>query len=379
LNLVLSYGDLAYPGGYRTRVLGELQSLDRTTDPNPFLLVFDRNPSAFEKSFDLDIPHKAIPRSAVMRFYSAMAEISRGQRFRIVHAHNLYSAALALSARRRYRYKVVLDYHGRIPEEYVFLGKGGGSSRKALELLESWCVRRADHIIAVSQKLAEYLIGRYRILPNKVSVIPCCTDASSFKWDPDERDAVRQSMNFGTKFVCTHLGSFSHWYDPDLMLRVFKQISLRTDAHLMVVTADAKEAAEYLSKHLSQDQFTVRSAAHSEVPGLLNASDIGLLLLRQSPNIETSSPVKFAEYLNCGLPVLITDRVGDYSGMTVKHGVGAIVARDNNFDVNILPRITGDRTNTAVQCQIAGRELTWDAYLPGWSKMLSRLGLVQNP
>ena len=374
MNVVLSYGDLAYPGGYRTRVLGELQSLDRTTDPNPFLLVFDRNPPAFEKSFELDIPHKAIPRSSVLRFYSAMAKIARGQSFGMVHAHNLYSTALALSARRKYGYKVVLDYHGRIPEEYVFLGKGGGSSRKALELLEGWCVRRADHIIVVSQKLAEYLIGRYRILPNKVSVIPCCTDASIFKWDRDKRDAVRQSMNFGTKFVCTHLGSFSHWYDPELLVKVFKTISLRFDnAHLLVVTADAKQAAEFLAANLPGDRFTVRSAAHSEVPGLLNASDVGMLLLRQSPNIETSSPVKFAEYLNCGLPVLITDRVGDYSHMTMEHQVGAIVAADSAFDPSILSRIKDDRTNIALRCQSAGRELTWTAYSHAWSRMISAL------
>ena len=115
--LVLSYGDLSRAGGYRTRVLGELQALDNMRDLNPFLLVFDRNPTSFEKAFSSDIPHEVIPRSAVLRFYPAIGRIVRERNIRLIHAHNLYSAALALTRRRKYGYRVILDYHGRIPEE----------------------------------------------------------------------------------------------------------------------------------------------------------------------------------------------------------------------------------------------------------------------
>ena len=225
-----------------------------------------------------------------------MRQITREQPIRLVHAHNLYSAALALLARRRYGYKVVLDYHGRIPEEYVFLGKGGGTSRKLLEWLEGWCVKSSDHVIVVSEKLSEYLMDRYHLSKRKLSVIPCCSDGATFKWDSGRRDAIREGMNFGGKFVCTHLGSFFEWYDPALLVNAFQQIATEIDAHLFVVTKDPRKAADYLENHLPADCFTVRSATHEEVPGLLNASDLGLLLLRPSPNIRTSSPVKFAEY-----------------------------------------------------------------------------------
>src|SRR5689334_2962119 len=141
MNVVLSYGDLSRAGGYRSRVLGELQVLEGLNGVDPFLLVFDRNPSEFEQSCPLEGPHRALPRSSVFQFYPAIASLAAQNPIGLVHAHNLYSAALALSQRWRYGYKVVLDYHGRIPEEYVFLGKGGAGSRRLLELLERWCVR----------------------------------------------------------------------------------------------------------------------------------------------------------------------------------------------------------------------------------------------
>jgi glycosyltransferase involved in cell wall biosynthesis len=374
VNIVLSYGDLSRAGGYRSRVLGELQALDRVNGADPFLLVFDRNPGEFKQGFHLNAPHRALPRSSVLQFYPAIASLAAQSSIGLVHAHNLYSAALALSHRWRYRYKVVLDYHGRIPEEYVFLGKGGAGSRKTLELLEGWCVRSSDHVVTVSHKLSDYIQARYEVPERKLSVIPCCADDRLFTFDAARRDAVRHSLNLAGKFVCTHLGSFFEWYDPDMVVNVFERIRRQVDAHLLVVTADREHAAAYLGTRLPAEAFSVRSAAHEEVPGLLNASDIGLLLLRSSPNIKTSSPVKFAEYLNCGLPVLITPEVGDYSHLVVAQGVGAVVSWSGEFDPSIVTHGTTARTALAEQCSAAGKELTWRMYSPTWSEIASKHG-----
>lgn len=371
LNLIVSCGDLSRPGGYRGRVLGELQALDQRNDLDPFLLVFDRNPANLESRFCMDVPHHAIRRRAVLQFYPALARLAAQKPIRLVHAHNLYSAALALSGRWRYGYKLVLDYHGRIPEEYVYLGKGGETSRRALELLERWCVKRADHVVTVSQKLADYVEQRYRISPKKISVIPCCADEKTFSWDAGRREEMRCSLNLSGKFVCAHVGSFFEWYDPDMLVSIFQQIQSHVDAHLLVITSEVERATAYLASRLKPETFLVRYAAHNEVPALLNASDIGFLFLRPSPNIKTSSPVKFAEYLNCGLPVLITPEVGDYSELVVRTGVGAIVEHRGRLDTSIVDRVTRERAKLASTCTAVGQTLTWQAMSETWSQMVS--------
>ena len=127
-----------------------------------------------------------------------------------------------------------------------------------------------------------------------------------------------------------------------------------------------------MSTHLPADAFTVRSATHEEVPGLLNASDLGLLLLRPSPNIRTASPAKFAEYLNSGLPVLITPDVGDFSELVVKDEVGAIVGgRDGVDDLSFVDRVLQSRMQLGDKCMAAGRRLTWQAFFPTWSGIVS--------
>jgi glycosyltransferase involved in cell wall biosynthesis len=353
-------------------VLGELQTLDREAGLDPFLLVFDRNPKEFEKRFESNISHEVLHRSETLAFYRALTRINRQDRIRLVHAHNLYSAALAISARPRYGYKVVLDLHGRIPEEYVYLGKGGRASRRLLEALERWCVMRSDHVVAVSHKLSDYLASRYRRAQKKISVIPCCVDESLFKWDIERREVVRRSMNLSDKFVCVHLGSFFEWYDPEMISRVFQQIQSRKNAHLLVITGDAEKTRSYLSARLPDSAFTVRSAAHEEVPGLLNASDLGLLLLRSSPNIKTSSPAKFAEYLNSGLPVFITPDVGDFSEMIAREGVGTVVGSAAGMhELSFADRVSAQRAQVAAACVAAGRQLTWQAFSASWSKIVA--------
>jgi glycosyltransferase involved in cell wall biosynthesis len=373
LNVVLSYGDLSGQGGYRTRVLGELQTLDRQAGMDPFLLVFDRRPSDLEKSFSVDVPYRVLNRSAFMRFYPAISNLARRAPIHIVHAHNLYSAALALSARPIYGYKVVLDYHGRIPEEYVFLGKGGGLSRQILEGLERWAVRKSDHVVAVSQRLAKYLIDCHQVDSKKVTVIPCCADETVFTVDVHRREALRRSMNLSNKLVCTHLGSFFEWYDPELIVRTFHNIRSSHDSHLLVVTFAVNEVVKYLSARLPGDSFSVIQVAHDQVPQLLNASDLGFLLLRSSPNIKTSSPVKFSEYLNCGLPVLITSEVGDYSEMVAQEGIGSIVSEGGAFDATFIDSLAANREHLARRCAAVGQRLTWQAFYPAWSALVGSL------
>jgi glycosyltransferase involved in cell wall biosynthesis len=377
LNLVLSYGDLSRAGGYRTRVLGELEALDRQGIPPegeaPLLMVFDRRPAELEKSLPAGIRHLTFPRSAPLDFFSAVSNLAKQKPIGLVHAHNLYSAALALSRRRRYRYRVVLDYHGRIPEEYAFLGKGGRPSRMALEALERWCVKKSDHVVVVSDKLGRYVMERYRVPADKVSTIPCCADETIFRWDAARREAVRRSRNLGDKFVCTHLGSFFEWYQPESVIDAFQEIRNRADAHLLVITPNVEKAGSYLGSRLPVESFSVFQVAHHEVPGLLNASDLGLLLLRRSPNIETSSPAKFAEYLCSGLPVLISESVGDFSELVTRHTVGAVADENARFDVSLLDDILRNRSAIAGRCTAAGASLTWQAARPIWTRIVRRL------
>ena len=195
-----------------------------------------------------------------------------------------------------------------------------------------------------------------------------------FRWDPRQRESARRELHLDGKLVCVHLGSFFIWYDPDLIVQTFNRIrSYTSSAHLLVVTEDAERAKAYLAGRISPEALTVISARHDEVPNLLAASDVGFLLLRSTPNIAVASPAKFSEYLNSGLPVLITANVGDFSGMVANEQVGAIVADDGSFDARFIQDVLADRPELAARCATAGRQLGWPAFSLTWSLLMERL------
>jgi hypothetical protein len=229
-------------------------------------------------------------------------------------------------------------------------------------------VTNADHVVVVSDKLCDYLGERYSLPKARVSVIPCCADASAFNWNMERRNAHRKSLGLADKFVCTHLGSFFEWYEPELLVQLFEQIRASiSNAHLLVVTGTTGNVVDFLQQRLTPATFTVVSAQHDQVPALLNASDIGFLLLRPSPNIRTSSPAKFSEYLNCGLPVLITADVGDFSDLIATHGAGQVVQNGSVLSPELLCRIQQNRSETAGLCLKAGENLTWQAHTGPWN------------
>lgn len=377
-HVVLSYGDVFRQSGYRTRVLGELLQYERRGNLKPFLIVFDRDAARISELDLGGVRFRSHQRSslavAAMQYHQDLSSLSRESRIGIVHGHNLYSGALALSARWRHGYKVLLDYHGRIPEEYLILGKGGRISYWLLKRLESWVMRSADHIIPVSHKLKDYVTSEYQIDPRKLTVIPDCADPAVFRWDTDTRESTRRRLGLEGKLVCVHLGSFFIWYDPELIVETFTRIRSRIPAaHLLIVTEEAVRATAYLSGTMPQEAVTVISARHEEVPSLLAASDLGFLLLHSTPNINVSSPTKFSEYLNSGLPVLITSQVGDFSAMVTNERVGAVVGDDGSFDMKFVENLMPNRTELAARCTAAGAQLTWQAFSEAWSKLIEQL------
>ena len=71
----------------------------------------------------------------------------------------------------------------------------------------------------------------------------------------------------------------------------------------------------------------------NEVPKYLLAADYGLLIRENTVTNQVASPVKFAEYLACGLPVIISRNLGDYSEFVTKNNCGYLL---NEF--NFQPR-----------------------------------------
>jgi hypothetical protein len=80
------------------------------------------------------------------------------------------------------------------------------------------------------------------------------------------------------------------------------------------------------SRGIRDDQFTVTAATPADVPSYLSAADAGLSFIKPCFSKLASSPTKYAEYLGCGLPLIINSGIGDSDALITREKVGALVS-----------------------------------------------------
>ncbi|RMG17641.1 MAG: glycosyltransferase family 1 protein, partial [Planctomycetota bacterium] len=113
----------------------------------------------------------------------------------------------------------------------------------------------------------------------------------------------------------------------------------------------------------------------------LNAADLALLLRRRDPVHAAASPTKAAEALACGVPLLVSEGIGDLSGLVRREGLGAVLGGPPD-DTAALEAALGSFFESPPArdrvAQIARERLARDRYLPVYRRVYARLGLLPS-
>ncbi len=304
----------------------------------------------------------------------------------IVRCRSAVMTGIALDALRDYpAARVVYDCRGaEVTETIQLLGAADQSEaawspaiRQAVEQAtqrERRAVRDASGVTCVSQAMVDMLRANHPDQPvGKFHVIPCCPDVAAFRRVAHQRDVVRQELGFSDKFVVTYLGSLAWYQLPEASLRLFRLIqAIRPHAHFFAITTQPDTMRQLATQAgISSEDMTIRSVPARDVPRLLVASDLGLMLRDDSETNRVASPVKLGEYLAAGVPVVITPRLGDYSATVKKHGLGVEVDLTQD-ETPLTARLRDALLRTGVDASVvrsrcfhyAETELSWSGVLP---------------
>lgn len=299
----------------------------------------------------------------------------------VVRCRNSTSTRIALDAfRGNHNAKIIYDSRGaEVTEAIQQLGlesqpEANWPTTAREKLLaartnERRAIQESAGVTCVSQAMVDQLRASYPEQPaNKFFVIPCCPDTAAFSAATTGRDQARHELGLTHKLVVTYLGSLVWYQLPEASFRIFLAIkSIRPDAHFLAITTNPAKMRELaLTAGLQSDEITIRSVPSNEVPRLLVASDLGLMLRDNSMTNRVASPVKFGEYMAAGVPVIITPQLGDYSEAVRTNDLGVEVNL-NNSDLDLAGRLRGiahqsnaeteQRRNRCIQ--FAESQLSW--------------------
>lgn len=274
------------------------------------------------------------------RYIKQLCQVLRAQPVEegplVVHARGCLAGYIAIKARqklaREREIKVITDLRGLISEEYRlnfaernrFYQGFASVLCKMVARLEKYTARYSDALLCVSYRFSAYISNHFGVDAAKITVVPTCIDAKRFHFDEVARERLR--LDYGWKYclVVVYCGSAQSWQSPDLLFQTFLKLRQhRKDAKLLLISGEKALFEQYAGQYgLLPEEYRIVKAPYDEVNQYLSMADCALLLRKPDPVNEVASPTKFAEYLACRLPVIVTRNVGDLSDFVVRYQVG---------------------------------------------------------
>jgi hypothetical protein len=228
--------------------------------------------------------------------------------------------------------------------------------------LEQEAVQRSDIRLAVSQALVAHWGERYRYHGQDHVVIPCTLAAR-------DGSNVPIKARSDARIRLVYSGSAAGWQSFQLLEALL--VPLLTDdarVHVLFLSPPDPQVDALGLRYPGRVEQTWVDAA--KVADILAEQDLGILLREDTITNRVSSPTKFAEYLAAGLPVMISNAIGDFSKAVRTHGLGVVVAEGEPLNL-AGPTSIAERERVRAY---AAQHFTKDVYRTSYARILRVLG-----
>lgn len=218
--------------------------------------------------------------------------------------------------------KIVFDARGAYAAELTEYDVVQDQSVKAaIRGIEQHALLQSDQRLAVSGALVEYWKREFGYNSQAHVVIPC-TLSRHFEFElPSAAEIAdtRQKLGYSASDILfIYSGSSAGWQSFELVDESMVQL-MEKNAHVKLVILSGHFDERYRVIKQFKDRVLVTWLPQEQVKHYLLAADYGILYREQSVTNEVASPVKFAEYLSCGLKVMISEKLGDYTVFSEQH------------------------------------------------------------
>lgn len=256
----------------------------------------------------------------------------------IIIARNVFAGYLALKCKSKgLATTVVYDGRGAISAEWnEYEVVENEILRKNIKGWEKAVVLGSDKQISISKKLIAYWKSQYGFSGSQSTIIPCTLSKvyENVELNLENQIKLKKQLGFQREdVILIFSGSTAGWQSSELLAEfVAAQLSLQEGISVLFLSKETGPIAKL------KNDFPGRVVSvflqSEEVPNFLLVGDYGLLIREDTVTNEVSSPVKFAEYLACGLKVIISSKIGDYSQMVKENEVGIVY---NSMPTILLP------------------------------------------
>lgn len=279
-----------------------------------------------------------------------IVKLLKAEEIQIIHARSLFPAIIGLIAKKKsnVKIKLIYDNRGLYIKEGIFIGRWKRNSLKvfSLRFLERLVINNSSAIVIVSNKFKEFIVENYSnkiakklyVINNKVKIIPNIKRPNSDN-------------------VFVYAGSSAKWYCIEDMFILFVEIrKVIYDPKFVILTYEVEDFSAMIKSYPSLQNVTkILNIFSDDVHCYLEKCNVGVMLREQSVFTRVSAPLKFAEYLNAGLPILVNEGVGDTEDIINKYNVGTVIkGKDYSSAVKNLKLLLQD-TEVRNRCKMVAK------------------------
>ena len=282
-------------------------------------------------------------RSRAQAFDRAMRRQLQSEEYDVVHFTDPFGGYALCELRPSYGYKLIYDVRGFPSMELRYTDPEVESDRKFLTKLrrqEIFCLMNADLVLAPCRVALNHIVS-LGVPEDKILLLPPAVDLDAFSTsEPDDDEACR----------LLYLGSHASWQGLPSLLFSLRQIAEKSRFQARIVGPSHGSWRQQLSSMVREfelrDMVKIEEAVpHEDVPELIAWAHVGLApLMKVDRNtVQGSAPLKIAEYLVGGRPVITTDL--PMCNDIIEHEVNGLLypATDEDALASCLARICADK------------------------------------
>lgn len=273
----------------------------------------------------------------IMIIYKVLKEINQLKRsfdIRILHSRGLFPSIISYCGKKilSKNLQFIYDNRGVQIDEEIYKGRWKEKSIKVkfFRFIEKRVIINSSYVVVVSQQFKKHLLELFKkpSFQNKIIVIPNRTIL------PQINKKFLPQLKHKNKIICAYSGSAASWQSLDKMLKfMINAIKHINNIQFRIITYEADFFHLFISKNPSlKERVEIITAEPKDVYKELIKCNLGLLFRETSIVNKVASPLKFAEYLAAGLPVLISEEIGDSEIIVNDYKIGTVIKNDNYED-----------------------------------------------
>jgi hypothetical protein len=343
LNIYLTYND-AYSGIYSSQVIDVVNHLNLNFNAKLRLVAFVSLRSFWETRKKI---RDELANAIVLPMFPGIHQwrnnhfilygLSMFLRPKTIIGRSVLATQLALRMKNKCDIrKVVYDGRGAIAAEWhEYKVITNPTMLIEVQALERTAILNSDYRIAVSQQLKMMWENAYGYKGAEHIVIPCTLNKMFQGIELNVTQIEKQRSKFGISkndVVLIYSGSVAGWQSFDFLYQFVKPFLEANTSNKLFFLSNKDDSIVLLEKEFPS-QILCKKVSPNEVPNYLILGDYGLLIREKSITNKVASPVKFAEYLACGLNLAISEDLGDYSEFVVSHDCGILYKGNSNLDL----------------------------------------------